>query len=359
MGGIAGSTGSTERADRGGRGPADAGKARYFEAGEGGAFLCSLCHRRCRLVPGATGACRVRRNDGGAGDRAGPAVPFNGMASALAVDPIEKKPLYHFLPGSLSYSVGYVGCNLRCPFCQNYRISQSTDAPLERVTPELLVASARAARCLSIAHTYSEPIVHAEFVEAAMRAARDAGLASVLVTNGCAGPDAAAALLSACDAVNVDIKCWDEAFYRDELGGDLGAVMRFVETAVSYGVHVEATTLVIPGRNDDPRQIEGIASFLADLSPDIPLHVSAYRPMYRYTLPATPSATVRRLSALAAGRLRYVYPGNLVGERSVTACAACGAALVTRRGYAVDASGLKGDRCAACGTQSPLRVWLS
>lgn len=325
-------------------------EARYYAKAQGGDVLCSLCHHRCGIAPGATGACRVRRNEGGR-----LTLPFYGLASALSVDPIEKKPLYHYLPGSRTYSVGYVGCNLRCPFCQNFGISQSTDAVVERITPAWLAGEARRSGCPSISHTYSEPIVHAEFVEESMRAARVVGLKNVLVTNGCAGADAATALLSLCDAVNVDIKAWDRDFYRDELGGDLETVKVFVSMAYEFGVHVEATTLVIPGKNDEPDQIDGIAGFLASLSPDIPLHLSAYRPMYRYTAPATPSASIRRLVDVAGRRLRYVYAGNVPGERSVTTCRACGAVLVSRRGYAVDASGLSGSACASCGARSPIR----
>jgi len=281
-------------------------------------------------------------------------LPFYGMASAVSADPIEKKPLYHFMPGSATYSVGYLGCNLRCPFCQNHGISQRTDAPTWRVEPAGLVAEARAARCPSLAHTYSEPLAHAEFVVDCMKAAREAGLANVLVTNGYCGEEAAAAVLSLCDAVNVDVKAWDEGFYREELGGDLNSVKRFVMMAVEYDVHVEATTLVIPGKNDDPAQIDAIAGFLAALSPDIPYHLSAYHPMYRYTIPATKASTLRSLADLARRRLRYVYSGNLPGERSLTLCRACGAVLVSRMGYAVDASGLRGCRCASCGEPSPI-----
>lgn len=326
-------------------------EARYYERLSDGDVRCRLCRHRCVIRDGGVGACRVRRNVGGT-----MALPFYGMASAVSVDPIEKKPLYHFMPGTDVYSVGYLGCNLRCPFCQNHEISQRTDAPTRRVDPAELVAEAKAARCPSIAHTYSEPLVHAEFVEACMREARAAGLASVLVTNGCCGDEAAADILSLCDAVNVDVKAWDEAFYRDELGGELEPVKRFVSTAVGYGVHVEVTTLVIPGKNDDPAQIDAITGFLAALSPDIPYHLSAYRPVYRYSIPATPSSMVRSLAELARRRLRYVYAGNVAGERSVTLCEACGAVLVSRLGYAVDASGLAGDRCASCGAPSPIRV---
>jgi len=324
-------------------------EARYYDKAMDGTVSCRLCHHRCRILPGSSGACRVRRNDGGR-----LVLPFYGLASALSVDPIEKKPLYHFLPGSSTYSIGYVGCNLHCPFCQNYSISQSTEAHLTPVNPAMLVQEARTAGCPSIAHTYSEPVVHAEFVEACMKAARAAGLANVLVTNGCAAPDAAVSLLSLCDAVNVDLKSWDEAFYRAELGGDLETVKAFIAEAFRSGVHVEATTLVIPGKNDENSHIDGIAGFLAALSPDIPLHVSSYRPMYRYTIPATPAATIHRLVKAARRRLRYVYAGNIAGERSITECRSCGAVLVARHVYAVDAGGLSGSRCSSCGSESPI-----
>jgi pyruvate formate lyase activating enzyme len=187
-----------------------------------------------------------------------------------------------------------------------------------------------------------------------MKAARAAGLRNVLVTNGCASSDAAVSILSLCDAVNVDLKSWDASFYRSELGGDLETVKSFIETAVRSGVHVEATTLVIPGKNDDDWHIDGIATFLGSLSPDLPLHLSAYRPMYRYTIPATPAATIHRLAKVARIRLRYVYAGNVAGERSITECRACGAVLVARHGYAVDATGLSGSRCSSCGTETPI-----
>ncbi len=281
-------------------------------------------------------------------------LPFYGHASGLSVDPIEKKPLYHFLPGSQTWSIGYVGCNLRCPFCQNYQISQSTDAATERITPEQLVAGALRAQCPSIAHTYSEPLVHAEFVIECMKQARAAGLLNVLVTNGCARAPASTELLALCDAVNVDIKSFDPDWYRGELGGDLETVMTFIRQAQRLGVHVEATTLVIPGMNDAETQIAGIAAFLAGLSSDIPLHLSAYRPMFRYTIPATSEVTIDRAVAVASRFLTSVYAGNISGERAVTRCQSCGATLVSRRGYAVDAHGLRGSRCAACDAPSTI-----
>jgi pyruvate formate lyase activating enzyme len=278
------------------------------------------------------------------------------MASALSVDPIEKKPLYHFLPGSQTYSIGFVGCNLRCPFCQNFGISQSTNSQTFVVEPENLVREALKARCPSIAHTYSEPLVHAEFVIESMRAARAAGLLNVLVTNGNASADAAGEILSLCDAVNVDLKGWDPSFYHDELGGDLRETVDFITMAHARGVHVEVTTLVIPGKNDEETQVEGMASFLGSLSNDIPYHLSAYRPMYRYTIPATPASTIDLLVEHARRHLRYVYPGNAQFHRSSTRCPSCNAVLVSRDGYSVDASGLAGGHCAACGAPAPIRV---
>ncbi len=312
---------------------------------------CELCHHRCVIKPEASGICGVRYNQDG-----NLVLPFYGKASALSVDPVEKKPLYHFLPGTTTFSVGYVGCNLHCPFCQNYGISQSTDARTTAISPDMLVSSAIEAGCPSIAHTYSEPLIHAEFVVECMRKAHEAGLFNILVTNGCMLTRPASEILGLCDAANVDIKAWDKYFYATELGGDLDSVMEFIKVAVEKKVRLEATTLVIPGKNDTDAQIQGISSFLASLSPDIPLHLSAYRPMYRYTIPATPSSTIARLVSVARRNLHYVYAGNIQGDLGITACRSCGATLVKRHGYVIDASGLTGRVCSSCGSESPLFV---
>ncbi len=325
--------------------------ARYYRALADGTLVCGLCHHRCHLAQGKSGICGVRKNDGGRLE-----LPFYGFTSALSVDPIEKKPLYHFMPGSSVFSVGYVGCNLHCPFCQNFAISQSTKARGVFVLPEDLAREAKRLACSAIAHTYSEPIVHAEFVEESMRLARASGLLSILVTNGCASADAARDLLSLCDAVNVDLKAWDPDFYAHELGGERDSVLRFIRLAHTLGVHLEVTTLVIPGKNDTESQIDGIASFLASLSVDIPLHLSAYRPMYLYRTPATSPESIRHLVDRAREQLRYVYSGNVPGEPLSTLCQSCGATLVARQGYAVDSSGLSGTRCSACGAESPIRI---
>ncbi|GAB1432747.1 AmmeMemoRadiSam system radical SAM enzyme [Spirochaetota bacterium] len=281
-------------------------------------------------------------------------LPYYGMISAIAIDPIEKKPLYHFLPGSKTFSVGYVGCNMHCPFCQNYHISRNLGVPLEYVSAEELVAKAKASGCPSIAHTYSEALIHLEYLEECMSLAKENNIANLLVTNGFIEKDASAILLSLCDAVNVDIKAWDKAFYERELGGKLEAVLAFVEAAVSAKVHVEATTLVIPGKNDDPEQTESISRFLAGLSADIPLHLSAYRPMYKYDLPATPASTIIKLKSIAGKNLKYVYEGNIYESSADTKCPKCGTVLVKRYGYNVKTIGLKEDTCSNCGAKSPI-----
>jgi pyruvate formate lyase activating enzyme len=195
----------------------------------------------------------------------------------------------------------------------------------------------------------------------AMAATRAAGLSNVLVTNGCALPPASTDLLARCDAVNVDLKSWDPDFYRRELGGELGTVKAFIAQARAAGVHVEVTTLVLPGANDSEAGIDAMAAFLASLSPELPWHLSAYRPMYRWTRPATTAASVRSLAARARLKLRHVYAGNLGFEREDDACPACGAVLVRRSGYAIDTTGLRKDpdgeaRCAACDERVTFRL---
>jgi pyruvate formate lyase activating enzyme len=241
---------------------------------------CELCPHRCRIVEGKAGLCRVRSNRGGKPD-----LPFYGRVSALSVDPIEKKPLFHFRPGSSILSVGFVGCNLRCPFCQNWEISQSTDASTRELSPEYLVAEALAARSFGLAYTYSEPLVHFEYVLEAMKKAREAGLANVLVTNGCILEEPAREILALTDAANVDLKAYSADNYRRVLGGELESVTRFIEVAVELGVHVEATTLVVPGLNDGQKETDACIDFLSGVSQDLPWHLSAYRPEYRWKAP--------------------------------------------------------------------------
>lgn len=326
----------------------------FWERRDDGRVACTLCPHRCILAPGKTGLCKVRRNEAGA-----LALPYYGAISSLALDPIEKKPLHHFLPGTAVFSAGFLGCNLRCPFCQNWEISQSVGVPVKRMSPESLVEAAVESSCPSIAYTYSEPLVHAEFVLAAMRLARKAGLYNVLVTNGCVNAAAATEVLSLTDAANVDLKCWSSEVYRTQLGGDLDAVRGFIRAA-STACSLEVTTLVVPGMSDSDGGVDSIARFLAELSPDIPLHLSAYRPAWKHHAPPTDPADLDRLARLAKARLRYVYVGNLASEWEDTRCPSCGALLVRRRGYSTSVHGLRAApsgrqaTCTSCSTNIPI-----
>ena len=323
--------------------------ARFWEkAEEGGAVRCGLCPHACLIRPGGLGRCRVRRNRGGTLE-----LPFYGRLSSIAVDPIEKKPLYHYHPGERILSVGFVGCSFHCPFCQNYRISQDTGVPTEAMSPDELVALAEREGSFGIAYTYSEPLVHLEYVLETCRLARARGLKNVLVSNGFVNPQPAEELLAVLDAGNIDLKSFNPQFYRKQIGGELEEVKRFL-TQARGRIALEVTTLVIPTRNDGPEEMEGIAAFLASLDPDIPLHLSAYYPQYRYTLPPTSPSTLRELAEVARRHLSYVYLGNIGSQPADTPCGKCTAVLVRRRGYQVDVSGLDGVRCAHCGAPAPI-----
>jgi len=325
-----------------------------------GRLSCSLCHHRCILAEGARGICRVRGNSGGKPD-----LPFYGLVSSLALDPIEKKPLLHFLPGTEVFSAGFYGCNLRCPFCQNWEISQGTEAGGSRLKPSALVDLALASGAPSLAFTYSEPTVHFEYLVEAADLAREKGLRTVLVTNGQLNHEPAERLLTRMDAVNLDIKCFSEEAYRRVLKGELHQALDFATLAWQTS-WLEVTTLLVPGLDEWEGAVEGIAGFLAGLSPLLPLHLSAYHPAYRMEEPPTRAALVHELAARARKSLAFVYEGNLAGEDSRSNCQACGSLLVSRRGYRVEAGGLapgvpgslpmsprSAASCASCGEPAP------
>jgi pyruvate formate lyase activating enzyme len=280
----------------------------------------------------------------------------------VAEDPIEKKPLYHFRPGSSVLSLGFAGCNLRCPFCQNWHISQGTKAPGRRFSPEEIIALLEASGSREIAYTYSEPLVHIEYLLDCMQLAREAGIANVLVSNGCINSQAAADIIPLIDAANIDLKCFSRETYAKTLGGDLDAVLAFIEAAAA-GTHLELTTLIVPGLNDGAGETEKCAAFIAGLPGGIPWHLSAYHPDYRWDAPPTEPALLERIARRAREVLPYVYTGNVPGLSNDTPCPRCGKPLVTRRGYRINAGGLvlkpAGDRpryyCAHCGGPAPVR----
>ena len=270
---------------------------------------CELCFHRCSLDEGQTGLCRARANRGGA------VVPINyGKAVSLALDPIEKKPLRRFRPGSVILSVGSFGCNLRCPFCQNHEISMAGEGELrtEDISPDALAALAEELiprGNIGAAYTYNEPLVGYEYVRDCAQAVHARGLCNVLVTNGTIAEAPWRALLAHIDAANIDLKGFTDAWYK-RLGGDLETVKRSIALAAER-CHVEVTTLLIPGENDSEDEIRALSRWLAGVSPDIPLHLSRFFPRYRMTdRPPTAVKSVYRLADAAREALNYVYTGN-------------------------------------------------
>ncbi len=317
-----------------------------------GQAACDLCPVGCRLRPGQQGPCATREN------RDGVMAPLHyGRIVAAAVDPIEKKPLYHFHPGRPILSVAAPGCNLHCLFCQNWSISQDGSARTEAATPAGLVAAAREAGSVGVAYTYSEPLVWYEFVRDTAREVRRAGMKNVLVTNGYLNPEPLAELLPLIDAANIDLKSMDDRFYRKVCRARLQPVLDAIAQFVAAGVHVELTNLVIPGHNDAESQIERLVDFVAGLDPAPPLHFSAYHPAWKLQAPATPAATLRRARDQARRRLDWVYLGNVPGsEGRDSACPDCGCVVVDRAAYAGRPRLAGGGAGPDCGPRLPFVV---
>jgi pyruvate formate lyase activating enzyme len=308
--------------------------------------VCDLCAHRCRILPGRKGVCRVRINRGGE--------LFSlvyGRLVAENVDPIEKKPLYHFQPGSLSYSIATAGCNMSCSHCQNYQISMEAPRmkpiPGEDRSPEEVVKRAYATGSSSIAYTYTEPAIFMEFAADCGEIARNTGISNVFVTNGYLTPEAVEVVQPFLDAANVDLKGATEEHYRSVCQASLQPVLETIEALYRAGTWVEVTTLLIPGLNDDTASLEFISGFLAGLDPLIPWHVSRFHPIYRMMdRDATPVESLHR--ALEVGTkqgLKYIYLGNVSGENVGTRCHECDHLLIDRSGFSVTRLDVTEDNC--------------
>ena len=322
----------------------------YKKLGEN-AVKCNLCSHRCpRITDSKRGLCCVRENIDGKLYSL-----VYGKLIASNIDPIEKKPLFHFLPGSSSYSIGTAGCNFRCENCQNYDISQ---LPKERniivskdITPEEIVAEAKRSKCESIAYTYSEPTIFFEYAYDIAKLARKEGIKNVLVTNGYMTEEALREIAPYLDATNIDLKSFSDNFYHKNCGARLKPVLDSIKLHKTLGIWTEITTLIIPTLNDSEEEMRKIAEFIKDLGAETPWHVSQFYPIYNLLdLPRTPIATLRLAKEIGKEvGLRYVYVGNVLGEGENTLCYNCGSLLIERYGYRIMRNRIADLVCPDCG----------
>jgi pyruvate formate lyase activating enzyme len=324
-------------------------EARFYET-VGERVRCLLCPHNCLIASGKRGLCGVRENRDGTLYSL-----IFGLASSIHPDPIEKKPLFHFLPGTTAISFGSVGCNLTCLHCQNHSISRASPQgfSLTSLEPEDVVKHAKSCDAQSVSWTYNEPTIWHEFTTTASRVAHNAGLKTSYVTNGYVNLPPLRELKGVIDAMNIDVKSFREDFYREICGGHLTPVLRACETAVDLGIHVELTYLIIPGHNDSPVEIGEFVDWVEDcLGADIPVHFSAFHPDHRMTgVPRTPMKTMDVAFDIAkkAG-LEFVYMGNVqAGDRDDTFCPSCGASVIVREGFSLSRVALAEGRCARCG----------
>jgi len=329
-------------------------EAMFYEKLDGGRVRCTLCPHECVLRDGQVGICGVRENRGG--------VLYSlvyGRAIAVHVDPIEKKPLFHVYPGSRSFSVATVGCNFRCIFCQNADISQvrlgGREAPGEDLPPEELVDLAERYACKTIAYTYTEPTIFYEYAYDAGKLAADRGILNVFVTNGFISPEPLRQIAPFLHAANVDLKGWDEEFYKRIVGGSLRAVLDALKLMKELGIWVEVTTLCVPGYVDTEEQFRSIAGFIRDeLGPETPWHVSRFYPHYKMTdRPPTPVSVLQRAREIGLEEgLRYVYSGNVPGDEGEnTYCYSCHTVLIRRWGFSVLENRIRDGKCPECGAE--------
>ncbi|MEN6441310.1 MAG: AmmeMemoRadiSam system radical SAM enzyme [Syntrophobacter sp.] len=327
-------------------------EAMFYRPLEENRVHCYLCAQHCRIEPGSKGKCGVRENSEG---KLWSLV--YGKLIARNIDPIEKKPLFHYFPGTTSFSIATAGCNFRCLFCQNSDISQSpreSGVILGRdVSAETIVRQAAAERCATISYTYTEPTVFMEYALDVANMAHEHGLANVFVSNGFMTREALDAAAPLLGAANVDLKAFTDSFYREQCGARLKPVLATLEALKEKGIWLEVTTLLVPGLNDSEEELRELARFLVNLGPEIPWHVSRFYPTYLLTdRGPTPVEKVRRAREIGLeSGLRYVYTGNIPGDAGEsTYCHSCGEILIKRVGYSIHRQNMKDGACAGCGT---------
>lgn len=326
--------------------------ALFWHKTESGKIQCELCPHHCLLAEKQSGRCRMRRVIDGELKAGG-----YGELSSAHLDPVEKKPLYHFHPGKEIFSVGGWGCNFACNFCQNWTISQKDGGTSHVMGPDELVQAAGDQRSIGIAYTYNEPLINIEFVYDCAEKARKRGLVNILVTNGFIEEKPAAFLLPFIDALNIDIKSMDDMFYKKQCHGALEPVLRFSKQAVAAGCHVEVTCLLIPGLNDSKEQVGQLSHWIRDnLGEKTPLHLSAYYPSFQMSLPPTSVEVLERAYEQCKRDLNYVYLGNTHSRYGQnTSCPQCGAELISRQGYSTKLTGIVDHACAKCGREADIQ----
>jgi pyruvate formate lyase activating enzyme len=312
---------------------------------------CRLCPHFCRIAEGRTGICGVRKNNGKEIE-----LITYGVISGYALDPVEKKPLYHFFPGHNILSIGSFGCNMRCDFCQNYHISQSVpESARKDISPEELVISALAAENnIGIAFTYNEPVVWYEFMKDVSLSVRNAGMKTVVVSNGYVTSEPLADIINFTDAFNIDLKAFNNASYQILTGAGLEPVLNSLKQIAASGKHLEITSLIIPGYNDSENEMQQQTEWIAaELGRNVPLHLSRYYPTYKRDDPATSLPTLEKLYRIASERLDHVYLGNTrSGGGEDTKCSGCRQTVTVRSGYSTRTMNLDKDgNCISCGTQ--------
>ncbi len=330
---------------------------RYWRRLDDGRVLCELCPRLCKLKEGQRGLCFVRM----AGD-GGIVLTTYGRSSGFCVDPIEKKPLNHFFPGTGVLSFGTAGCNLACKFCQNWDISKSRqmDRLADSASPEAIARAAASLGCRSVAFTYNDPVIFLEYAVDVAAACREVGVATVAVTAAEILPEPGREFFAHMDAANVDLKAFNEDFYKSLCGGSLQPVLDTLEyLAHETEVWVELTTLIIPGENDSDDELDRMSRWVVDrLGPDVPMHFTAFHPDFKMlSTPPTPSSTLTRARRIAIGNgVRFAYTGNVHDQDGGgTYCADCGELLIGRDWYLITAWQLENGCCPACGTACPGR----
>jgi pyruvate formate lyase activating enzyme len=331
----------------------DMHEARLYRKTEDGGVQCGLCSHRCAIRNGTHGICGVRENRDGT-----LYATTYGRVSAEAIDPIEKKPLYHFLPGTLCYSLGSIGCNFHCEHCQNWHISRGDPGgvPLRDLQPGDAVARAMGSGCRSVAWTYNEPTIWHEYPLDMGALAHSSGLSTVYVTNGYITEEGIREISSVLDAFRVDIKSFSDDFYRKVCGARLQPVLDSAVLARELGMHLEIVTLIIPGLNDSREETDGLINWIVEnTGPDTPVHFTRFHPDYRMTdREATPVRTLEGIYQRARELgLKYPYLGNVSGHRyENTYCPACGELLISRQGYQTKIGHLNGEACGTCGEKT-------